>query len=86
MLLTAAVFMLWQMPAVVPLKILIVFFHEASHAIATFMTGGEVVSLSVSPNQGGACHQSWRQPFLDTDRRLSWVTFDRCLPFYRGHS
>jgi len=47
------VFALWQTPAVVPLKILIVFFHEASHAIATFVTGGEVVSLSVSPNQGG---------------------------------
>ena len=46
-------FALWQTPAVVPLKILIVFFHEASHAIATFVTGGEVVSLSVSPNQGG---------------------------------
>jgi hypothetical protein len=53
LLLTAAVFALWQTPAVVPLKILIVFFHEASHAIATFITGGEVVSLSVSPNQGG---------------------------------
>jgi len=44
---------LWSTPFVVPLKILIVFFHEASHAIATFVTGGEVVSLSVSPNQGG---------------------------------
>jgi hypothetical protein len=53
LLLTAAVFVLWQTPAVAPLKILIVFFHEASHAIATFVTGGEVVSLSVSPNQGG---------------------------------
>lgn len=53
LLLTAAVFVLWQTPAVAPLKILIVFFHEASHAIATFVTGGEVVSLTVSPNQGG---------------------------------
>ena len=53
LLLTAAVFVLWQTPAVAPLKILIVFFHEASHAVATFVTGGEVVSLSVSPNQGG---------------------------------
>ncbi|MDC1399607.1 M50 family metallopeptidase [Yoonia sp.] len=53
MLLTTFVFALWQTPAVVPLKILIVFFHEASHVIATFVTGGEVVSLSVSPNQGG---------------------------------
>jgi hypothetical protein len=53
LLLTAAVFALWQTPFVVPLKILIVFFHEASHAIASVITGGEVVSLTVSPNQGG---------------------------------
>ncbi len=53
LLLLAAVFVLWQTTAVVPLKILIVFFHEASHAIATFVTGGEVVSLEVSANQGG---------------------------------
>ena len=52
-LLTALVFAFWQTPALVPLKILIVFFHEASHAIATVLTGGEVVSLSVSPDQGG---------------------------------
>ena len=51
--LTAVVFAFWQTPVVVPLKILIVFFHEASHAIATILTGGEVVSLSISPNQGG---------------------------------
>ncbi len=53
MLLTATVFACWQTAAIVPLKILIVFFHEASHAIATLLTGGEVVSLSVSADQGG---------------------------------
>lgn len=52
-LLTAAVFAFWQTTALVPLKILIVFFHEASHAIATILTGGEVISLSVSADQGG---------------------------------
>ena len=52
-LLTAVVFAFWQTTALVPIKILIVFFHEASHAIATVLTGGEVVSLSVSPDQGG---------------------------------
>ncbi|EBA12112.1 M50 family metallopeptidase [Roseobacter sp. CCS2] len=52
-LLTAAVFAFWQTTALVPLKILIVFFHEASHAIATVLTSGEVVSLSVSADQGG---------------------------------
>lgn len=53
LLLTASVFALWQTPVVVPLKILIVFFHEVSHAIATVLTGGDVVSLSISADQGG---------------------------------
>lgn len=53
LLLTTLVFALWQTPVVVPLKILIVFFHEVSHAIATILTGGEVISLSISTNQGG---------------------------------
>jgi len=47
------VFALWQTPAVLPLKLLVVFFHEASHAVAIIATGGEVVTLSVSSDQGG---------------------------------
>jgi hypothetical protein len=54
LLLTAVVFALWQTPAVTPLNILIVFCHEAAHAIATVMTGGEVVSLNINQNQGGS--------------------------------
>ena len=46
-------FALWQTPAVLPLKLLVVFFHEASHAVAIIATGGEVVTLSVSSDQGG---------------------------------
>ncbi len=53
MVLTALVFALWQTPAVVPLKILVVFFHEVSHAIATVVTGGDVVSLSISNRFSG---------------------------------
>ena len=44
---------LWQTPVVVPLKILIVFLHELSHALTVLVTGGEVVSLSVNVHQGG---------------------------------
>jgi hypothetical protein len=53
LLLTVAVFAFWQTTALVPLKILVVFFHEASHAIAAVITGGEVLSLSISSDQGG---------------------------------
>jgi hypothetical protein len=51
--LTAVVFALWQTPVVLPLKVLVVFLHEAAHALATILTGGKVLSLSISPDQGG---------------------------------
>lgn len=51
--LTAAIFALWQTPVVVPLKILIVFLHELSHALAAWGTGGAVIQISLSPQQGG---------------------------------
>jgi hypothetical protein len=50
---TAAVFALWHTPVVVPLKILVVFLHEMSHAAAAWLTGGSVEQISVSPRQGG---------------------------------
>lgn len=50
---TCVLFLLWNTPLVIPLKILVVFLHELAHAIATILTGGSVVDLSVSPQQGG---------------------------------
>ncbi len=47
------VFALWQTPVVVPLKILIVFLHELSHATAAWLTGGSVEQISISSDQGG---------------------------------
>ncbi|MGJ8594976.1 M50 family metallopeptidase [Sulfitobacter sp.] len=51
--LTAVIFALWQTPVVVPLKILVVFLHELSHALAAWLTGGSVIQISLSPQQGG---------------------------------
>ena len=53
LLLTTLIFAFWPTQAVVPLKILTVFLHELSHALATLMTGGAVESLSINPQQGG---------------------------------
>ncbi|KIN72167.1 M50 family metallopeptidase [Sulfitobacter guttiformis] len=53
LVLTGVVFAFWQTPVVVPLKILIVFLHELSHALAALLTGGSVVQISLSPDQGG---------------------------------
>ena len=51
--LTALIFALWHTPVVVPLKILVVFLHELSHAMAAWLTGGAVEQISLSPQQGG---------------------------------
>lgn len=48
-----ALFFLWTTPVVLPLKILVVFFHEASHALMTILTGGTVHEMVVSYDQGG---------------------------------
>lgn len=44
---------LWDTPLVYPLKVLVVFFHELSHALAAMLTGGEVASITLSPDLGG---------------------------------
>lgn len=51
--LTVAVFALWSTPLVLPLKLLVVFFHELSHGLAAILTGGSIESLSVNFQQGG---------------------------------
>ncbi len=51
--LTGIVFALWNTPVMIPLKILVVFLHELSHAVTVVLTGGQVESLTISTNQGG---------------------------------
>jgi Peptidase M50B-like len=43
----------WQYPILYPLKLLVVFFHESSHALATLLTGGTVRELVINKDQGG---------------------------------
>ena len=45
--------LLWHHALVYPLKLLVVFFHEASHALVTVATGGTVRSMAIDPQQGG---------------------------------
>ena len=47
------IYFLWPYPVLYPLKLLVVFFHESSHALMTVATGGKVVELVVNPMQGG---------------------------------
>ena len=53
-LLTVLIAVFWFTPMVTPLKILVVFMHEVSHAAAALLTGGSVESLTINPNQGGS--------------------------------
>ncbi|CAG1021370.1 hypothetical protein DOJK_00937 [Patescibacteria group bacterium] len=51
--LLALIVICWQYPILYPLKLLVVFFHESSHALATLFTGGSVKELVIVPQEGG---------------------------------
>ncbi len=50
---TALLFALWQTPVALPLKLLVVLFHELAHGLAAVATGGSIDSLTVTADQGG---------------------------------
>jgi hypothetical protein len=64
LLLACLVFALWGTPLVLPLKLLIVFLHELSHGAAAVLTGGEIVSLDVSAEEGGTAMTRGGNRFL----------------------
>lgn len=53
LVIVAAIFIFWSYPVLYPLKLLVVFFHESSHALVTVLTGGEVKELMLNAQQGG---------------------------------
>jgi hypothetical protein len=53
LMLLALIRLFWNYPILYPLKILVVFFHESSHALATLLTGGSVKELVINAQQGG---------------------------------
>lgn len=55
---------LWDSWAVYPLKMLVVFFHELSHAAMAVATGGELLEINLSPEQGGMTKTSGGIPEL----------------------
>ncbi len=59
-----AVFLLWNTFLVYPLKILVVFFHEMSHAATALATGGAVHKIEVNAAQGGLALTQGGIPFL----------------------
>jgi hypothetical protein len=55
---------LWDTHIVYPLKVFVVFLHEASHGLAAVATGGSVERIVLDPNQGGAAYTIGGNAFL----------------------
>lgn len=55
---------LWNTPVLYPFKIFVVFIHESSHALASILTGGSVLQLSISPDESGFVRQIGGNSFL----------------------
>jgi hypothetical protein len=47
--------LLWHSWVIYPLKVLVVFFHELSHGLAAVFTGGSIVRIELTAQEGGAC-------------------------------
>ncbi len=44
---------LWPIPILNPIKLLVVLFHETSHVLAAWLTGGEVYGLALDARGAG---------------------------------
>ena len=60
----AALWLLWNTPAVLPLKLFVVFLHEISHGIAAVATGGRIDRIVIAADQSGACYCGGGSPFV----------------------
>ncbi len=55
LLLAALVYAAWSTVFVWPLRLFVVLLHEVSHGLAAVATGGRIVSIELSPAEGGLC-------------------------------
>jgi hypothetical protein len=55
---------LFDSPFVYPFRLFVVFLHEISHGIAAVATGGAIVSIAISPDEGGVCLTRGGWPFV----------------------
>jgi hypothetical protein len=60
----AALWLLWNTPVVYPIKIFVVLLHELSHGAMAAATGGSIVAIAISPDQGGICQCPGGNAFL----------------------
>jgi hypothetical protein len=54
----------WDSALVYPLRIFVVFLHEISHGIAAALTGGRIVAIGLTFDEGGVCITDGGSRFL----------------------
>src|SRR5512143_631488 len=62
--LAAAALLLWDTFVVYPFRLFVVLLHEISHGLAAVATGGAIVSIGLSFDEGGVCLTRGGWPFL----------------------
>ena len=62
--LAAAAMVFWGTFVVYPFRLFVVFLHEISHGLAAVATGGSIVSIGLSFDEGGVCRTRGGWPFL----------------------
>lgn len=55
---------LWASPVILPIKIMVVLFHEMSHGLMALLSGGKVISISITGEEGGSCETEGGIPAL----------------------
>lgn len=54
----------WDHTLLYPFKLFVVFLHEISHGIAAYLTGGRVIAIHLSADEGGQCLTQGGSPFV----------------------
>jgi len=55
---------LFDSPLVYPFRLFVVFLHELGHGVVALLTGGRIVSIAISSDEGGVCVTQGGVPFL----------------------
>jgi hypothetical protein len=79
-------FILWDTPFLFPVKLFVVFLHEASHAVAAIITGGTVVKMDVGFDLGGKCELTGGNEFIIASSGYLGSVFWGSLLFYSAYS
>ncbi len=62
--LAAGALLLWDSFALYPFRLFVVLLHEISHGLAAVATGGRIVSIGLSLDEGGVCLTRGGWPFV----------------------